>query len=417
MASADAHFNGRKFYRMKEEERALDRSGEKNGKPEEKKRKEFEVSVAPMIRISSPEYRRFMRIVSPNSLVFTEMVVDTSLVHMSSSVLERKIGLPSEQCVLQIGGSNPATVAQAVKRAVQLGYNKFNLNCGCPSDRVQNGAFGAILMKNPPQIADILQCVYAETGVVMSVKCRVGVDTVEDYASFKRMIEIIVEGSPCRTFYVHARKCLLKGLSPADNRRVPPLRYEYVFQLKEEMPDLKIVLNGGLREIEEIKKVYNRVDGVMLGRKPMDDPMFFSEVERDILGKEQISTLSAISTYMKDLEKRAYERDLFMEMDALAPSVSCTPNKPLEHDPNVLSHIRIVSPGEIEYLCRHADLKPIEPVLHGRRGCKEYKKEIARIGKERIPTSSVVSCIEKYFLGQAQEKEGGAGAPETESVH
>ncbi|KAI5190817.1 tRNA-dihydrouridine synthase A [Nematocida minor] len=367
--------------------------------------REFEVSVAPMVGISTPEYRRFMRVVSPNSLVFTEMVVDTSLIHMSSSVLERKIGLPSDKCILQVGGSNPAQIAQAVKRALALGYDKFNLNCGCPSDRVQNGAFGAMLMKDPHLIASIIQRAYDETGVVMSVKCRIGVDDVEDYPSFKKMIEIIVENTPCRTFYVHARKCLLKGLSPADNRRIPPLKYEYVFQLKREMPFLKIILNGGLREVQSIQELQHKVDGVMLGRKPMDDPMFFAEIESRIFGKSQISTLDAIAAYLKELEKRVPERDLFMKKDVLSPCLTTVPNKARDHDPNVLSNIKMTESGEIEYLCRHVDLKPIEPVLHGRKGCKEYKREIARLARERKPTTSVIPNICKYFSVLANEGE------------
>ncbi|EIJ87378.1 tRNA-dihydrouridine synthase A [Nematocida parisii] len=358
----------------------------------------FEISVAPMVAISTPEYRQFMRIVSPSSLVFTEMIVDTSLIHMSSSVLERKIGLPTDKCVLQIGGSNPEQIARAVKRALPLGYKNFNLNCGCPSDRVQSGSFGAILMKDPFSIVRILQAVYLETGIVMSVKCRTGVDEIEDYGSFKKMIEIIVENTKCRTFYIHARKCLLKGLSPADNRRIPPLKYDYVFQLKKEMPELKIILNGGLREISDIKSLEGKVDGVMLGRKPMDDPMFFAEVEAKILGNSPVSTLDAISLYLNGLQRRLYARDMFMQMDLYSPSLYTVPNKKRDHDPNTLSNVKVLPSGEVEYLCRHADLRPIETVLHGRRGCKEYKKEIAKIARNREPTHAVIPAIHKYFL-------------------
>lgn len=364
---------------------------------EKKEKERFEVSVAPMVGISTPEYRRFMRGVSANSLVFTEMVVDTSLIHMSSSVLERKIGLSSNRCVLQIGGSSPSQITQAVKRALSIGYTKFNLNCGCPSDRVQNGMFGAVLMREPNHIAQIVRKVYDATGVVMSVKCRVGVDEIEDYGSFRRMIDIITEHTPCRTFYIHARKCLLKGLSPAENRRVPPLKYEYVFQLKRERPDLKIILNGGIREIEEVKDIIGKVDGVMLGRKPMDDPMFFSRLESAIFNEPEVPAEAAVEEYMKGLEKRPEERGIFMEKDILAPSVTTALRQPMDHDPNDLSNIRTLPSGEIEYLCRHADLKPIEPIMHGRRGCKEYKREIAKIARERVPTSQALPRIVRYL--------------------
>ncbi|OAG29078.1 tRNA-dihydrouridine synthase A [Nematocida displodere] len=351
----------------------------------------FEVSVAPMVGVSTPEYRKFMQIVSPGSLVFTEMVVDTSLIYMSSSVLERKIGLPSPQCVLQVGGSNPESLSKAVARAVALGYRQVNLNCGCPSDRVQSGRFGAVLMKRPKDIAEIVQRVYVDTGVVMSVKCRVGVDNTETYATFKEMVQTIAELSPCRTFYVHARSCLLNGLSPAENRSIPPLKYHYVFQLKKDLPHLRVILNGGLRQIEEIAAVRESVDGVMLGRKPMDDPMFFARIEESILQRAPVSISVAIQAYLKTLPERVFERERFFVLDA--PSQPPQPPATPEHTP---------------HLCTYADLKPIEPALHGQRGCKEFKRTISELARRKAPVTDIWPSI-KGFVGGVSVSVGMGG--------
>lgn len=357
----------------------------------------FEVSVAPMIGVSTPEYRRFMRILSPNSKVFTEMIVDTSLIHMTSCVLERKIGLPSPQCILQIGGSCPKSVSHAAKRAAMLGYTSLNLNCGCPSDRVQSGSFGALLMKDPHLIASIVQSVYKETGVIMSVKCRTGLDEVESYEEFRKMVKIISRNSVCKTFYVHARKCLLNGLSPAENRRIPPLTHEYVFQLKKDLPYLNIILNGGIKDISYISSITDKVDGVMLGRKAMDDPFFFTQIESVVFSAPALTRAEAVKRYLNSIPA-SDKRQLFFDLDSkLSPAKESISQKTLAHNPNSPSNIWIDLDGTSVYLCRHADLKPIEPILFGLRGCKKYKQCLSSLVHGRVPVADVFSRIEQFL--------------------
>ncbi|KAI5189017.1 tRNA-dihydrouridine synthase A [Nematocida sp. AWRm77] len=389
-----------------------------------KTKEEFEVSVAPMLGVSTPEYRRFMQIVSPRSLVFTEMVVDISLIHMSSEVLERKIGLPTERCVLQLGGSDPEKIARAAQRAQRLGYTKMNLNCGCPSDRVQSGKFGAVLMQEPMLIARIVQQTYEATGIVLSVKCRTGVDSIEDYASFKSMIGVIVENSPCRTFYVHARKCLLKGLSPADNRRVPPLTYNYVFQIKKDFPHLKIILNGGLRDTSQVLEVADKVDGVMLGRKPMDSPMFFAELEHCLFNTPCITAYTAIQKYLTLLSTlpKKENQDRFFALDTQHTSKSASPRTNPSTNPSTNTNITTdrttdrttatitdittdtitdITTDTItdtaNSICRYIDIKPIEGVLYGQRGCKEYKRALSSLVRQKLAFQAMLEEVQKVF--------------------
>lgn len=364
----------------------------------------FEVSVAPMVGVSTPEYRAFMRIVSPSSLVFTEMVVDTTLIHMSSGALERKIGLPSDQCVLQLGGSSPLLLARAAARARALGYARMNLNCGCPSSRVQERQFGAVLMHRPDLIADIINEVYKHTGTILSIKCRIGVDETEDYLAFRNMVDAIADRSPCRTFYVHARRCLLQGLSPAENRKVPVLRYDYVLRLKEERPGLKIILNGGLREIGQILELRGRVDGVMLGRKPMDDPMFFDEIEQQLNGASPRTRISCVEQYICLLSHRPNKRAGFLELDpgckengdpcagSESPESTGAEGKREKGPPVRKQKEEPPKPPT------HADLKPIQAVLHGKRGCKQYKRKLAEIAQARTPLSEILPMLRPYLV-------------------
>ncbi|KAI5179827.1 tRNA-dihydrouridine synthase A [Nematocida sp. AWRm80] len=371
----------------------------------------FEVHVAPMIGVSTPEYRRFMRLLSPNSFVFTEMIVDTSLIHMPSEVLERKIGLPTDKCIIQVGGSVPEQIAKGVKRAAYLGYKLFNLNCGCPSDRVQSGAFGAILMKSPRLIAEIVQEVYKQTGIIMSIKCRTGVDDIEDYNSFISMIDTICAYSPCRTFFIHARKCLLKGLSPADNRRVPPLTHEYVYQLKKDRPDLTIILNGVITEKDQILKAKESLDGVMLARKAMNDPFFFTEIEQILFSTPLTPITETVQKYLLEQSNHTLEQQRFISLDqeyisSLAPenqkkiTQTKQPNQieiPSETDSSK-EVTKETNPLSLTSLATYSVLKPIEPLLFGKKGCKEYKRQISELSRNKVPFSTVYQSIQPYLL-------------------
>ena len=228
------------------------------------------LSVAPMMDWTDTHCRSFHRVLSPGVLLYTEMVHAQAVIHGDRA---RLLGFdPSEHPVaLQLGGSDPATLAEASRIGAEWGYDEINLNVGCPSDRVQAGRFGACLMKEPPLVAECIAAMQAAVRVPVTVKCRLGVDEVEDYAVFLAFIDAVA-ATGCRRFVVHARKAWLQGLSPKENREIPPLRYDWVHRLKLERPDLVISINGGLRELAEVRAQLAHVDGVMIGRAAYHEP-------------------------------------------------------------------------------------------------------------------------------------------------
>jgi tRNA-dihydrouridine synthase A len=189
---------------------------------------------------------------------------------------------PAEHPVaLQVGGSDPALMAEAARRGARFGYDEININVGCPSDRVQSGQFGACLMARPAVVADCLRAMRAETDVPVTVKTRIGIDDEDSYAFLRRFVDAQMKAG-CSKFIVHARVAILEGLSPKENRSVPPLRYEHVYRLKEELPEVEIVLNGGITTIEQFDAALQHVDGVMIGRQAYHDPYFLAMLERHL---------------------------------------------------------------------------------------------------------------------------------------
>ena len=179
---------------------------------------------------------------------------------------------------LQVGGSDPDLMTQAARRGAEFGYDEVNINVGCPSDRVQSGQFGACLMARPELVGECLQAMQAAVEVPVTVKTRIGIDDQDSYDFLRRFVET-VHAAGCRKFIVHARVAILEGLSPKENRSVPPLKYEHVFRLKQELPELEIVLNGGITSIDEVDRALRRVDGVMIGRQAYHDPYFLARLE------------------------------------------------------------------------------------------------------------------------------------------
>ncbi|GAX83434.1 hypothetical protein CEUSTIGMA_g10859.t1 [Chlamydomonas eustigma] len=213
------------------------------------------LSVAPMMDCTDLHYRQLARIISKRTWLWTEMVVDKTILH--TPFLDKFLWFPPEQhpIVCQLGGSDPATLAAAVKKVVEYGYDEINLNCGCPSDRVAGaGCFGASLMLQPDLVASCMKAMAdASNGTAVTVKCRLGVDEVDSYEQLKAFINIVSSGSPVRHFIVHARKCFLHGLNPHQNRTVPPLRHEWVYSLRRDFPHLLFSLNGGVQNCGEAK--------------------------------------------------------------------------------------------------------------------------------------------------------------------
>jgi tRNA-dihydrouridine synthase A len=242
-----------------------------------------EISVAPMMDWTDRDCRYFMRLLSPGIRLYTEMVTARAILHGPA---QRLLAFdPAEHPVaLQLGGSVPDELGRAAALArAQYPYDEINLNVGCPSDRVQSGRFGACLMAEPELVADCVRAIADNWSGRVSVKTRIGIDDCDDYAFLARFVRAVADAG-CRHFIVHARKAILSGLSPKQNRTVPPLRYPQVWQLAEEFPQLHIVINGGLTETALIDTQLERVDGVMLGRKAYSDPYFLVTLQNRYLG-------------------------------------------------------------------------------------------------------------------------------------
>ena len=209
---------------------------------------------------------------------------------------------PEEHPVaLQLGGSDPKELAECAKLAEQYGYDEVNLNCGCPSDRVQKGKFGACLMAKPQLVADGIDAMRQVVSIPVTVKTRIGIDNLDSYQFLLDFVGKIAEKG-CDTFIIHARKALLNGLSPAENRTVPPLNYDRAYQLKRDFPNLNIILNGGIKTVESIQDALKNLDGVMIGREAYSNPYFLAQVEREIFGNTAVRTrgevLDALMPYI-----------------------------------------------------------------------------------------------------------------------
>jgi len=242
----------------------------------------WRLCVAPMMDWTDRHCRFFHRLLSPHALLYTEMVTAPAVLHGDRA---RLLGFdPAEHPVaLQLGGSEPHELAAAARVGESLGYGEINLNVGCPSDRVQSGRFGACLMREPTLVADCIAAMRAAVSIPVTVKCRLGVDEQDEYEDLERFVETVRE-TGCDVFVVHARKAWLEGLSPKENREIPPLNHARVYRLKREFPDLTIVINGGIARVADVHEHLQHVDGVMLGRTAYHEPYRLAEIEHEIFG-------------------------------------------------------------------------------------------------------------------------------------
>ncbi len=240
------------------------------------------LSVAPMMDWTDTHCRVFHRILAPHARLYTEMVHARAVIQGDRV---RLLGFDASEhpVALQLGGSDPAHLAEACRIAEGFGYDEVNLNVGCPSDRVQAGRFGACLMKEPMLVAECVAAMRGATALPVTVKCRLGVDEHEDYGYFRGFIDAVADAG-CAEFIVHARKAWLNGLSPKENREIPPLRYEWAYRLKAERPDLRIVLNGGLTETAQCTEALAHVDGVMIGRAAYHEPYRLHQMQCALFG-------------------------------------------------------------------------------------------------------------------------------------
>lgn len=243
--------------------------------------------VAPMMGWTTRHYRYFLRLISKKVGLYTEMLTTGAV--LNSSYRERLLAyhVSEQPLTIQLGGSVPKELAQAAKIVAACGYGEINLNVGCPSDRVQSGCFGAVLFKKPALVGECIAEMKAAVGLPITVKTRIGVDDVESYDFLAHFIETVSQAG-CQTFIIHARKAWLSGLSPKENREVPPLNYAWVYQIKREFSHLNIVINGGIQSLAEAREHLDYVDGVMIGRAAWHTPYLFREL--DLHSKSQLNT-------------------------------------------------------------------------------------------------------------------------------
>lgn len=237
--------------------------------------KDFRISVAPMMDWTTRDYRFFARLFNPNIVLYTEMVTTGAIIHGDA---KRHLDFNSQEhpLILQLGGSNPQDLATCTKMAEDWGYNEVNLNVGCPSDRVQNNKIGACLMAEPNLVAECIDQMQKTVTIPVTVKHRIGIDDMQSYDEMLHFVDTVA-ATGCTHFVVHARIAILQGLSPKENREVPPLRYEDVYRLKRERPNLTIEINGGIKTFEETQQHLQHVDGVMIGREAYHNPYLLAE--------------------------------------------------------------------------------------------------------------------------------------------
>lgn len=239
-------------------------------------------AVAPMMDCTDRHARQLLRTLSRHALLYTEMVTTGALLHGDVS-RHLAFDVAQHPVALQLGGSDPAELARCARMAEDWGYDEINLNCGCPSDRVQYGHFGACLMAQPGRVAQCVRALKQATWLPVTVKARIGIDHLDSYDDLCRFVEPVARAG-CEVFIIHARKAWLRGLSPKQNREIPPLRYGVVRRLKAEYPHLSVVINGGIQCLDEAKAQLRHVDGVMLGRAAYRDPYLLSEVDQRLYG-------------------------------------------------------------------------------------------------------------------------------------
>ena len=242
--------------------------------------------VAPMIDWTDRHCRYFHRLLSQHALLYTEMITTHAIMHGKTQDL-LNFSLEEKPVALQLGGSDPKALTECAQIGAAFNYDEINLNVGCPSDRVQKGRFGACLMAEPKLIAEAINNMQAAVKIPVTVKTRIGIDDSAEKDFLWKFVEIVNQAG-CKTFIIHARKAWLKGLSPKENREIPPLNYPLVYELKKDYPDLEIIMNGGIKNMEDIKIHLAQVDGVMLGRTAYHEPYFLSQIDSSLFNVSSI---------------------------------------------------------------------------------------------------------------------------------
>ena len=268
---------------------------------------DHKVCVAPMMQYTDMHDRYLLRLISKKVFLYTEMIATGSLIYgkcfnqLDFNDEEHPVGV-------QLGGSDIDDLIECSKKSEQYGYDEINLNVGCPSDRVQKGKFGACLMLEPELVRDCLGNMKNAVEVPVSIKCRLGVNDNESYDFLYNFISIVKE-SGIKVFIIHARNGILKGLSPRQNRNIPPLKYDYVYKLKKDFPELEIIINGGIKTLDDCHDHLTKVDGIMIGRSAYENPFMLKDVDSDLYGSTSItsSKKEILNSYLEYVEKKVIE--------------------------------------------------------------------------------------------------------------
>ena len=264
------------------------------------------VSVAPMMDCTDRHERYFLRLISKNVLLYTEMIVSEAIDRGDKEKL-LSFNLDEKPVALQLGGSSPKLLAKASKIAEDMGYNEININLGCPSKKVQKNKFGACLIKEPTLVAECLNEMQASTKLPVTVKTRIGYDDVEDYENLYNFINLL-KSTGVKTFIIHARKAVLGKFTPKQNLNIPPLKYEMVYKIKKDFKDLEIIINGGITSTNEVKDHLKKTDGVMIGRSIYHSPYMLANIEKeifdnnDVLSREEV--IKNLIPYVKNEVKK-----------------------------------------------------------------------------------------------------------------
>ena len=272
------------------------------------------VSIAPMMDCTDRHERYFLRLISKNVLLYTEMIVSEAIDRGDKKKL-LSFNIKEKPVSLQLGGSSPKLLANASKLGEEFGYDEINLNLGCPSKKVQKNKFGACLIKEPNLVADCLTEMQAKTKLPVTVKTRIGYDNVEDYENLYNFIDIL-KSTGVKTFIVHARKAVLGNFTPKQNLNIPPLKYEMVYKLKKDFNNLEIIINGGITSTDQIKNHLIKTDGVMIGRSAYHSPYLLADIEKEIFNNQNIlsrqEVIEQLVPYVKEEIKKGTRMNQIM---------------------------------------------------------------------------------------------------------
>ena len=264
------------------------------------------VSVAPMMDCTDRHERYFLRLISKNTLLYTEMIVDEAI-HRGDKKKLLEFNILEKPVSLQLGGSSPKLLAEASKVGEDFGYDEINLNLGCPSKKVERNKFGACLMKEPHLVAECLVAMQSKTKLPVTIKTRIGYDNVESYENLYNFISILKQ-TGVKTFIIHARKAMLGKFTPKQNLNIPPLKYEYVYKLKDNFPNEEIIINGGINSVSEIKSHLEKTDGVMIGRSAYHTPYFLADIEKEVFKNDNVlsreNVIEKLIPYIKEEIKK-----------------------------------------------------------------------------------------------------------------